>query len=164
MEIEVVTGTGHGKSDLGAFDAALKEAGIHNYNIVHLSSVIPTDAEVSVVGTHDQEWANGAKVATVITDNVRSETGLRMASGVGWAQTEDNDGGVFVERSAATADVCETELQNTLSDVMSNRPDWDWENEETEVVEAVVGDDHTATVAAAVYGPIQLRHNSPHDE
>jgi arginine decarboxylase len=44
--IQVTTGTGEGPTPLAAFDAALLDAGVANYNLICLSSVIP---EASVI-------------------------------------------------------------------------------------------------------------------
>jgi arginine decarboxylase len=41
MNIHLVSGIGSGPTTLAAFDAALNDAGIANYNILRLSSVIP---------------------------------------------------------------------------------------------------------------------------
>ena len=46
MEINVVNGVGEGQTELSAFDAALKDSGVYNYNIMYLSSVIPAGAVV----------------------------------------------------------------------------------------------------------------------
>ena len=41
MNIYVSSGIGYGQTKLAAFDAALNEAGIANFNLIKLSSVIP---------------------------------------------------------------------------------------------------------------------------
>ena len=46
MIIKVSAGTGTGPTELAAFDAALNTAGVANYNLVHLSSVIPPKAKI----------------------------------------------------------------------------------------------------------------------
>lgn len=46
MQIFVTTGTGDGPTPLAAFDAALINAGVANYNLLYLSSVIPADAVI----------------------------------------------------------------------------------------------------------------------
>ena len=46
MKIKVSSAVGSGPTALGAFDAALRNAGIENYNLIPLSSVIPTGAEL----------------------------------------------------------------------------------------------------------------------
>jgi pyruvoyl-dependent arginine decarboxylase len=41
MEIPIVAGFGRGETGLSAFDAALGDSGVLNYNLIRLSSVIP---------------------------------------------------------------------------------------------------------------------------
>jgi len=51
MTIRIAWGTGAGPTEMAAYDAALADANLHNYNLVSVSSVIPADADVEVVGT-----------------------------------------------------------------------------------------------------------------
>jgi arginine decarboxylase len=51
LEIQVTTGTGEGPTPLAAFDAALLDAGVANYNLILLSSVIPAGASSAEPGT-----------------------------------------------------------------------------------------------------------------
>ena len=44
MRIKITSAVGSGPTTLAAFDAALQKAGIENYNLIPLSSVIPTGA------------------------------------------------------------------------------------------------------------------------
>jgi len=41
MRIDIVWGESEGKTLLSAFDRALLNAGIHNFNLISLNSVIP---------------------------------------------------------------------------------------------------------------------------
>jgi len=52
MEINIVWGKSEGKTLISSFDKALIEAGIHNFNLIPLSSVIPQGATVRDVGTY----------------------------------------------------------------------------------------------------------------
>jgi arginine decarboxylase len=49
MKISVASGVGRGPTEMSAYDAALAAAGVHNYNLVTVSSVVPADATVSAV-------------------------------------------------------------------------------------------------------------------
>ena len=50
MKIDIVWGRSEGKTLLSAFDKALVKAGIHNFNLIPLSSVIPQNSVVEEVG------------------------------------------------------------------------------------------------------------------
>ncbi|MFB6304518.1 MAG: pyruvoyl-dependent arginine decarboxylase [Haloferacaceae archaeon] len=148
--IQVVTGRAEGHTELDAFDAALADAGVHNYNLVTLSSVVPVDTAVSVVDEPAVEWPTGAPVAVVLAERTTA-TATRVAAGLGWALADE--GGVFYEATSSDADACRRELRRGLRGARDRR-DWDWEDgSETEVVEFVPDDPPGAVVAAAVYGP-----------
>ncbi|AXG07513.1 pyruvoyl-dependent arginine decarboxylase [Haloplanus rubicundus] len=154
MPIDVVWGTGSGRTELGAFDAALSDANVHNYNLVELSSIVPEGATVERVGALDSgRWTTGDLVAVVLASRTSSTPGERVAAGLGWALAEE--GGVFVENDAPTAAACERLLDANLADARSIR-DWHWTGEsERQVVEGVVGDAGAgAAVVAAVFHPI----------
>lgn len=47
LEIVVTSGTGEAPSELAAFDAALHQAGVANFNLIRLSSLIPPGSQVT---------------------------------------------------------------------------------------------------------------------
>ena len=51
LDITVRTGTGTARTLLAAFDSALLSAGVANFNLITLSSVIPPRSSVRVVDT-----------------------------------------------------------------------------------------------------------------
>ena len=48
MHIQIGSGVGLGPTKMAAFDAALHQAGVANYNLLRLSSVIPADSHVAL--------------------------------------------------------------------------------------------------------------------
>lgn len=46
MQIQISEGVGNGPTELAAFDQALVNAGVANYNLIYLSSVLPPGSEV----------------------------------------------------------------------------------------------------------------------
>lgn len=99
LEIKVVTGIGEGSTNLSAFDAALASAGVCNYNLVTLSSMIPEGSKVEVVKkycTPLKHW--GWRLNVVKSRVISMEAGEGLAAGVGWYQLEDGRG-MFVEHS-----------------------------------------------------------------
>ena len=46
MKLYLAKAIGRGSTELAAFDAALVGAGVANFNLIRLSSVIPPDGEV----------------------------------------------------------------------------------------------------------------------
>ncbi len=97
MVISIVKGAGEASTPLSAFDGALKDAGVYNYNLITLSSVIPPNSEVKKIDrfeTPENEW--GHKLYCVMAEERSDRTGKFIAAGVGWYQLEDNRG-LFVE-------------------------------------------------------------------
>lgn len=97
VRITVVSGFGQGKTKLSAFDAALKSAGIQNFNLIYLSSIIPPKAKVikrSIFINHSEHYGDRLYV---VKAEIRSDRlGRYIAAGLGWYQNGDGRG-VFVE-------------------------------------------------------------------
>jgi arginine decarboxylase len=83
MRVHVVSGLGRGPTETAAYDAALADAGVHNYNLVPVSSVLPADAAVESVDTVPSLGPAGARL-TVVQSRSSSRSG-RIVAGLGWA-------------------------------------------------------------------------------
>jgi arginine decarboxylase len=98
--IAVVAGVGRGATLLSSFDDALRRCGVHNYNLIPLSSVIPPR---SVVVRRDRYATpadeHGHRLYVVKADMRSDRPGQVIAAGIGWYQWGDG-GGVFVEHEA----------------------------------------------------------------
>ena len=154
MEIELVWGSGEGATALSAFDAALAQAGVHNYNLVELSSVIPPEASVIERGTHDQSWPVGTIVATVLSSARSTVSGETIAAGLGWATAEE--GGVFLEATAESSENVTVQLSRGIETAKQQRPEWNWDNDLRTKVCAHTVEDNGAVVVAALYHPLTL--------
>ena len=99
MEIRITSGTGSGPTKLAAFDSALLAAGIGNYNLVPLSSVIPPGASIvrDVPVDNDIEW--GHRLYVVMAAQHETDPGLEAWAGLGWAQAKM--AGVFLSNITA---------------------------------------------------------------
>ena len=78
--IRVVHGVGEAATKMASYDAALADANVHNYNLVTVSSVIPSDATVEAVGTAPDLGPAGERLTVV---EARATTG-----GVGTVRVE----------------------------------------------------------------------------
>ena len=63
--IRIVWGTATGPTALAAYDAALAEAGVENYNLVTVSSIVPAEAAVEPVGTAPDLGPAGNRLTVV---------------------------------------------------------------------------------------------------
>lgn len=117
MIIYVASGVGVGKTTLSAFDAALKNAGVYNFNLIQLSSVIPPKSVVQLgkFKAKSEEWGNKLYV---VKAEVRSrQSGMYIGAGLGWYQLEDGRG-VFVEHeeTGETMEAVESNLEKEVRD------------------------------------------------
>src|SRR5579872_6959074 len=98
LKIILSTGAGTGSTRLSAFDAALHDAGVFNYNLIHLSSVIPQNANIVKEKFHTKPGEHGHKLYCVIAEIRSSEKGKYIGAALGWYQTQSDKKGIFVEQ------------------------------------------------------------------
>lgn len=155
MTIEIVWGSGEGTTKLNAFDTALKDAGIHNYNHIQLSSVIPKNEEIEIVGKHDEKWDVGEFTATVITENVSSTNGKNISCGIGWAMADE--GGVFYEEHGDNPDNVKYKIKEGIKGAKDIRENWNWNSDiNTRIIQYDV-EKIGAVVMAAIYNPVKQK-------
>jgi len=159
MKIKVAAGRGEGSTTLSAFDTALKAAGIHNYNIIRLSSVIPPESEVVVEKWRNSPAEHGKKLYTVLAEIRTDLLNRSIAAGIGWYQTKDNRG-VFAEQhdiiESLNTEEAETnvakKLEATVRDLCVNRGyPFNKRNYKTMITSAEVKNKPTCVLVAAVY-------------
>ena len=147
--IRVVWGTATGPTELAAYDAALAAAGVHNYNLVTLSSVIPAGPELEVVGTAPDLGPPGEGL-DVVQSAATAAPGERAAAGIGWARSEDGPG-IFYEVDGTDPDTVRAEIREGLAAGRDLR-DWTFVEEAVQV-RAVAPEERPATaVVLATYG------------
>lgn len=150
MEISVTSGTGHGQTQLAAFDAALIHAGIANFNLLTLSSVIPPGSNVVI---KSPELGNsedfGKKLYIVLSEKRESEKGREAWAGIGWVQAKDGRG-LFVEQHGAQQAEVMRLIKETLADMTKNR-EGDFGEVRYQVVGIRCGDAPVCALVAAVY-------------
>src|SRR5689334_23537893 len=86
MKITITTGTGEGPTPLAAFDQALLDAGVANYNLIYLSSIIPPNSviERGCYVTPPDEY--GHRLYLVMASQRVEEPGTSAWAGIGWTQ------------------------------------------------------------------------------
>ncbi|MFH0773287.1 MAG: pyruvoyl-dependent arginine decarboxylase [bacterium] len=122
MNIILSSGKGQGKTLLSAFDCALFDAGVSNYNLLILSSIIPPGAVIrqQKYKTPNEEY--GHRLYVVMSENRSRESGRFIGAAVGWSQEEDGRG-VFVEHYStensedAVRSLLEEEVKRSLTDL-----------------------------------------------
>ena len=150
--VRVVWGAGSGPTGMAAYDTALAAAGIEDYNLVTVSSVVPADATLEVVGEAPDLGAVGNRLTVVQSRADRAPgAGAPAVAGLGWARSASGRG-LFYEATGADPDAVRTEIREGLAAGKALR-DWTFEDEDVVVREAAPDPDaHVTQVVCATYG------------
>ncbi len=123
MIIKLASGVGTGPTKLGAFDAALNDAGVANYNLIRLSSVIPpkTKIEQSERALNDLPGDWGDRLYVVMAE-MRVDTPNEEAwAGIGWVQDKESGRGLFVEHEGYSEETVRRDIRQSLEALMATR-------------------------------------------
>ncbi|MFN8591102.1 MAG: pyruvoyl-dependent arginine decarboxylase [Thermomicrobiales bacterium] len=167
FDIAVAGGIGEGQTLLSAFDAALWACGVHDFNLIPLSSVIPPGSRVTRGDRYETpRQAFGHRLYVVKAESRSAEEGMVLAAGIGWWQWDDGRG-VFVEhalqrtdqsRAAVVADLA-AQITTSLGDLARRRgvafvP----ERAEMQIASTVVRAMPTCALVLAVYEAAAWSH------
>lgn len=123
MNIYLTKGSGSAATELSAFDSALYDAGIANYNLLRLSSVIPPKASIIEVDDGkipiDGVW--GDRLYVVMAEYRTSTLGESAWAGVGWVQDGSTGEGLFVEFEGTSEEYVTSSITQSLKDLMATR-------------------------------------------
>jgi arginine decarboxylase len=150
MLIKITSAVGSGPTELGAFDAALRNAGIENYNLIPLSSVIPGGAvlERTRFSTPPDEY--GDRLYVVIARHEATQLGAEAWAGLGWTQEPESGRGLFVELHGTSKRSVDCAIESTLDSMKEGRP-YEYGKNESEVTGIVCEGDPVCALVIAVY-------------
>ena len=156
--MRIVWGTGTGPTDVASYDAALADAGVHNYNIVTVSSIVPTGAVVESVGTAPDLGPPGNRL-TAVQARATVAGPDRATAGLGWATGDGRDAprgegpGVIYEASGEFGEETARERIRRGIDAATELRDWPLAEPELRIASTTVDAGTFATaVALAVFG------------
>jgi arginine decarboxylase len=148
--IRLVWGTGHAATAKASFDTALADAGLHQYNLRTLSSVIPAGVELELVDTAPDLGPTGNALDVVVARQT-SPPGARASAGLAWARGDD-DSGIFYEVADTDPETVGELLRAGIERGCYIR-DFDYGDVETKIVTAdSAPDQYTTAVVVATYG------------
>jgi arginine decarboxylase len=149
MKIRVVRGSAVAPTKMASYDAALADANIHNYNLIHVSSVIPADATVEFVDTAPDLGSVGDEL-TVVEARATSAA-QSVSAALAWAESEEGPG-LFYE--AAGEESPERTRERVEAGLEAGQALREWSFFDHEVVTARAEPDEGFATAAvlAVYG------------
>lgn len=122
MKISVHGGKGEGPTPLAAFDAALLDAGVCNYNLLCLSSVIPPQSVVDRTRYEAKPDEYGHRLYVVMAHRQEQVPGREAWAGLGWTQEPTDGRGLFVELEGETRTEVERKITDTLRSMIASRP------------------------------------------
>jgi arginine decarboxylase len=125
LQIRLRSGVGAAPTALAAFDAALLEAGIANFNLIRLSSVIPAASHViDLDGVSDDQVRStrtwGDRLYVVMADMVSAIPGADAWAGIGWVRAADGRG-LFVEHCGTSEEIVRDDIVASLGALVDGR-------------------------------------------
>lgn len=123
MNIQISGGIGLGPTELSAFDQALVHAGVANYNLIYLSSVLPPDSKVAVVEGKPKrpEGTWGDRLYVVMAQKRSSQRNQEVCAGIGWMQDPKTKQGLLVEHEGHSEDEVKADIHHSLVALARNR-------------------------------------------
>ena len=122
MKINITSGTGVGPTEIAAFDHALVNAGVANFNLIYLSSVLPPGSDVEVLDTPTTPKGNwGDRLYVVMAQNRTNVRNQEVWSGIGWIQDEETKKGLLVEHEGHSEAEVRADIKSSLEALAQNR-------------------------------------------
>lgn len=122
MNIQISEGVGIGPTELSAFDQALVHAGIANYNLIYLSSVLPPGSEVAFEPKPEPPEGQWGDRLYVVMAQVRTSMRNQEAwAGIGWIQDRKTRQGLLVEHEGHSEDEVRADIEHSLTALARNR-------------------------------------------
>jgi arginine decarboxylase len=119
LPITIRTAAATGRTALSAFDAALLGAGVANFNLVRLSSVIPQQSRISFDCT-PLSGEHGDRLYAVWASALAEVPGETVWAGIGWVR-DPSGRGLFVEHTAASEETVLELIGLSLEDLSAHR-------------------------------------------
>ncbi|MBR9681489.1 MAG: hypothetical protein GOV00_01680 [Candidatus Altiarchaeota archaeon] len=120
MEIQVTWASESGPTEISAFDKALHSAGISDFNLIPLSSVVPTGSKIVFKKPAKDDNKIGHRLYVVLSCRFATVVGEEAWAGLGWAQREDGSG-IFVEPNASTEKDLRAKINGSIESMLQYR-------------------------------------------
>lgn len=120
--INLTAGTGVGPTELASFDHALVNAGVANFNLIYLSSVLPPYSEVRILDhPAAPKGAWGDRLYVVMAQKRTSQRNQEVWAGIGWVQDPQTGKGLLVEHEGNSEGEVRDDIENSLRALAENR-------------------------------------------
>lgn len=122
MKIQIASGTGMGHTKLAAFDKALHQAGVLNFNLIKLSSIIPPDSILELKKPNPRKLGRWGDRLYVVMADMRIDTpNVEAWAGIGWVQDKKTGKGLFVEHEATNEQTVRRDIKASLESLQGIR-------------------------------------------
>lgn len=122
MKIQVSEGVGTGPTELSAFDQALVKAGVANYNLIYLSSVLPPDSDIAFAKSPEHPGGTwGDRLYVVMAQKRTSQRNQEVWAGIGWIQDSETKHGLLVEHEGHSEAEVKADIEHSLKALAENR-------------------------------------------
>lgn len=149
--VRVVWGVGSADTAVASYDAALAQANLHDYNLLPVSSVLPSDVTVDAVASAPDLGPAGGLLPVVQSRVTAADPG-RLTAGLGWIVSEDGPGVVYEAAGRTTESEVRNEIERGLAEAAALR-DWAPPDPTIRTISAENGEDgFTTAVVIAAYG------------
>lgn len=115
----LVAGTGTGHTALNAFDNALQDAGVGDYNLIRVSSILPPLCKKSIDINVPQGALLPVAYSSICSANIGEE--IVAAVGIGIPSDSNNIGVIMEYSSKGTSVDAEKIVKQMVEDAMNNR-------------------------------------------
>ncbi|MDL5362413.1 pyruvoyl-dependent arginine decarboxylase [Halalkalicoccus sp. NIPERK01] len=149
MDIRIVRGGATAPTEMASYDAALAGANVHNYNLTHVSSVIPADASVEFVDAAPDLGPVGTGLTVVEARAMSSERPVSAA--LAWARSEEGPGLFYEAAGEGSTDRARERAERGLEAGMALR-EWTFRDPEAVTAHAEPDGGYATAVVLAVYG------------
>lgn len=149
-DVRLAWGTATGPTETASYDAALAEAGVHDYNLVHFSSVLPEGTTLDLVGTAPTLGPVGARLQ-VVEARATARGPTTVSAGLAWATTQSGQGILYEESGETDSETIRDHLDEGI-EVGKTLRDWPFEDGGRRVATVDADEDEYATaVVVAAY-------------
>lgn len=152
MKIEISSGIGTGPTKLAAFDSALIDSGVANYNLIKLSSVIPPGSQLVEVEETHPIGAWGDRLYVVMAEKRVDTPNEEAWAGVGWVQEKGTGRGLFVEHDGNSQASVKRDIRDSLRALMNSRG-VKFGPIQMQITGTVCHTEPVCALVVAVYGP-----------
>lgn len=126
VNIHITSSIGSGPTTLAAFDSALNNAGIANYNLLCLSSVIPPETKLTIheegpIPSEVMPGGWGDRLYVVMAEWREERPNREAWAGIGWVQEKETGKGLFVEHEGSSEQKVRSDIKQSLEALMATR-------------------------------------------